>query len=135
MSNRDHALTVGKLIGFRSNIVLNLRRIQLGQPPSNNSGAIIEGGHERHFINHPDLIDPTIHLLAKLRFSTDKITPDQAARITDLMRNHYLFAWRFRLFVVGKRNGNPAIFWPDNVLYEVLYKAMSKDGLEGLILE
>ena len=134
MSNQEHALSVAKLLGIRSNIVLNLRRLQLGQTPSTHGGAIIDG-HEDLFKSNPNLIDPTVHLLAKLRFSTDSLTPAQAVEVADLMRNHYMFAWRFRVFVVGKRNGNPAIFWSDNDLYEVLYNAMSKDGLEGLILE
>lgn len=134
MTNQEHALKVAKLIGYRSNIVLNLRRLELGQPPSNNNGAIIDG-HERFFIDHPAIIDSTVRLLAKLRFSTDALTPDQTTRITELMRNHFMFAWRFRVFMVGMRTPDYAIQWPDHDLYEVLYKAMSKDGLEGLILE
>lgn len=133
-TTREHVQAVAKLIGQRSAMVLNLRKLSEGRELSYTNGIMLTAW-DRFFLNRPELITPTIQLLGKLRFDANKMTPDQATRLTQLMRDHFRFAWCYRRFVAARLQGAAPRETPDNDLYTVLFESSSKAGLEALTLE
>jgi len=114
-----------QMIAVRSTIILNLRRLQQGKEPKAVTNGMINPDGVALWSDKQSLIDPAIHVLAKLRFPVT-LTAEQGKAIDEAMRDYFHFSAVMYTYATMRNAGKPAAQVDDMGIYETLYQLMSK---------